>query len=88
MTIFAAALAAVRRHLPVLELVENWRDVARLAWSIRLNVLAAVLTGIEFAIPLFYDDPPIARGLFALVALLVSLAAAFARFVAQQGLSK
>jgi hypothetical protein len=67
--------------------VHNWRDVLRYAWSLRLIVLAGLLSGVELAIPFFFENPPIPRGLFALLAVLVSVAAAIARFVAQRKVS-
>lgn len=67
--------------------VHNWREVLRYAWSIKLNVAAAVLGAIEFILPLFFDSPPFARGAFAALAALVSLAATVARLLAQPELS-
>jgi hypothetical protein len=67
--------------------VSNWREVLRYAWSLRLIVLAGLLSGIELAISLFIENPPIPRGLFALFAVVVSIAAAVARFVAQRKVS-
>ena len=66
---------------------DNWREVLRYAWSIKLTLLASALGAIEFILPLFFDDPPIARGRFAACAALVSLAAAIARLLAQTELS-
>ena len=65
----------------------NWRAVLRHAWSVRLAVLAALLSAIEVALPVFTSDPPIERGTFAALSGLVTLAAALARFVAQKPLS-
>jgi hypothetical protein len=67
--------------------VSNWREVLRYAWSLRLIVLAGLLSGIELAIAVFIDNPPIPRGLFALLIVIVSVAAAIARFVAQRKVS-
>jgi hypothetical protein len=61
--------------------VSNWRAVLRRAWSVRLAVLAAVLSAVEFALPFVAPERP--SGLFAGAAVLVSLAAAAARIVAQ-----
>ena len=38
--------------------VHNWRKVLRYAWSIRLTLLAAVLSGIEVALPFFEYSIP------------------------------
>jgi hypothetical protein len=35
-----------------MKLVANWRAVLRCAWSIRLMILAGLLSGVEVALPL------------------------------------
>lgn len=35
-----------------MRLIHNWKAVLRYAWSIRFLVLAAVLSGVEVALPL------------------------------------
>lgn len=70
-----------------MKLVANWRRVLRHAWSIRLNLLASALGAAEVGVSIFVDDPPIARGSFALLAMGVSAAAGVARIVAQAPLS-
>lgn len=61
--------------------VPNWRRVLRKAWSVRLAILSAVLSAAEFGMPFIAPVQP--NGWFAGAALLVSLAAAAARIVAQ-----
>lgn len=58
--------------------IKDWRRVARRAWSVRLIVLAAVLSGLESIVPLL-GVPPWAT--FGVVA-----GALVARFVAQPGM--
>lgn len=67
-------------------LIDNWRAVAVKAWSMRLVVLSAILSGAEVALPLFSDA--IHRGTFAGLAIVVSLAAAVSRLVAQPKLDQ
>lgn len=62
-------------------LIDDWRNVARKAWSIRLVLLAAALGGVELALPLFMDAVP--RHVFTALSILVSIGAAVARLVAQ-----
>ena len=62
----------------------NWRDILRRAWSVRLIVLAAVLSGAEVVLPLFGSVIP--RGPFAVANFAVVAAALVARIVAQRGL--
>ncbi len=65
--------------------IANWRRVLKHAWSVRLMILAALLSGGEAALPLL--DLPIPAGLFAILTLLVTVAACVARFVAQRSLT-
>ena len=67
--------------------VANWRAVLRYAWSIRLIVIAGILSGIEVALPLAGDVLPIPTGLFAGLFLMVTAAAFVARIIAQKGIS-
>jgi len=65
-------------------LTRNWRKVLRRAWSIRLMLLAGLLSGIEAALPLlggFFFIPP---GLFAALSGLTVGGAFVARLLAQR----
>lgn len=64
-----------------MKLIDDWKAVAKRAWSMRLIALSAILSALEVAIP--YLDHRFERGSFAVLALLVSLAAAVARILAQ-----
>ena len=66
---------------PQLCLLDDWRRVARQAWSFRFSLVAAVFTAAEVIVPLFSDVLP--RGLFVLLAFSASIGAAIARLVAQ-----
>ena len=66
---------------PKLSLLDDWRRVARRAWSSRLSVAAAMFTAAEVVVPLFGDVLP--RGVFVLLAFSASIGAAIARLVAQ-----
>jgi hypothetical protein len=62
-------------------LLEDWRKIARRAWSIRLSIVAAVFTAAEVVMPLFGDALP--RGVFVLLAFIASIGATVARLLAQ-----
>lgn len=64
-------------------LIPNWKVVLRKAWSIRLLLIAGLLSGIEAALPFIDDRMP--RGVFALLSLLVTGGAFVARLMAQKG---
>lgn len=64
-----------------MKLIDDARKVLRQAWSVRLGILAAVLSGAEVIVPLFVDAMP--RALFAILSFLTVVAAVLARFVAQ-----
>lgn len=70
-----------------MRLVTEWWRVLRFAWSIRLLVLAGLLSGAEIALPLIQDLLPIPRGVFAGLSFLATAAGLVARLVAQQSVS-
>ena len=69
-----------------MKLLENWADIIKKAWSMRLMVLAALLSGVEIVLPLFSEALP--RGLFAVLSFFAVAGAFVARLVAQKGLSE
>lgn len=69
-----------------MRLIHNWRELLRRAWSLRLMFLAAILSGVEVALPFFAESVP--RGAFAALSALTVAAAFVARLVAQRGLDE
>lgn len=69
-----------------MQLLPNWWDVLKRAWSIRLMIIAAVLSGIEIALPLLDGVIDIPRGLFAAASGITTAAAFVARLVAQENI--
>ena len=65
-----------------MKLTDNWKGILRKAWSIRLMILAGVLSAVEVILPLFADSIP--RGTFAALSGVTVAAAFVARLVAQQ----
>lgn len=68
-------------------LIHNWWLVVKHAWSIRLILLAGILSGAEVMLPLIQDLLPIPRGIFASLSGLVACGAFVARIVAQSKVS-
>lgn len=66
----------------MLKLLPEWRLILRKAWSVRLMIVAGVLTGIEFVLPMFAHALP--HGIFAALSFVSVTAALIARLVAQQ----
>ena len=64
--------------------VSNWRKVLRKAWSVRLMIVAGILSGGEVILPFF--EPAIPRGIFAAASGLTVSAAFIARLMAQKGI--
>jgi hypothetical protein len=62
-------------------LVADWKWLLKNAWSVRLMVLAALLSGAEVVLPLYSERIP--HGVFAISMFFVTAAALIARFVAQ-----
>ena len=67
-----------------MKLIEDWKRVLRRAWSIRLIVLAGVLSGLEFGLPFLDGFVTIPRGLFAVLTTAATVGACIARLVAQR----
>ena len=67
-----------------MNLVPNWKKVATKSWSIRLIVLAALLSGIEVALPFLPIN--ISAGWFTVASILTSAGAYVARLFAQKEL--
>ena len=65
-----------------MKLYDNWRSIVRKAWSIRLMVVAAVLSGVEVVLPFLQDWFP--RGVFAAFSFAAVAGAFVARLVAQK----
>lgn len=63
----------------------NWRLILRKAWSIRLLLIAGLLSAAEAVLPLFESELP--KHLFASLSILSVCAAFVARIVAQKDLS-
>lgn len=66
-------------------IISNWREVLRKAWSARLMICAALMSGVEIALPLFSDKFP--RGVFAALSFVAVAGAFIARFVAQKDIN-
>ncbi len=64
-----------------MKLLDNWAEVVRRAWSVRLAILSAILGAVEIGVQFLaatHQTPWFAMG-----AAITSLAAALARIVAQ-----
>lgn len=66
----------------MMRLLPDWKRVLRKAWSIRLMLLAGLLSGCEVILPLYADR--FQRGAFAALSLLVISGAFVMRLVAQK----
>lgn len=69
-----------------MRLLSDWQAILRRAWSIRLMLLAGLLSGAEVILPLFVEAIP--RNLFAVLSMLTVMGAMVARLLAQKGLSE
>ncbi|RWO23381.1 hypothetical protein [Mesorhizobium sp.] len=70
-----------------MRVVDNWRAVLKHAWSVRLLFVAAVLSGLEVALPLLHGLLPISPLVFAGLSGICVCGAFIARFVVQEKLS-
>jgi len=69
-----------------MKLVDNWKLIVKKAWSARLMILAAILSGVEVVLPFLSESIP--RGTFAVLSGITVAAAFVARLVAQKGISE
>lgn len=69
-----------------MQLVEDWDQILKKAWSVKFSILAALLGGVEVAVQ-FVKPAGIPDGVFAGFAALVSVGATVARVLQQQELS-
>lgn len=74
-----AARSRVRLH-------RDWRAILRRAWSIRLLIIAGLLSGAEVALPLL-DESVLPQGALAALSAVVTGAALVARLLAQRGIA-
>jgi hypothetical protein len=65
-----------------MKLYSNWKEILVKAWSIRLMLMAGVLSGIEVVLPLFHDSIP--KNIFAALSLVFVTLAFVSRLVAQR----
>ena len=64
-----------------MNLLDNWKDIIRYAWSMRFIALAGAFSAMEAVLPQYVDSMP--RGVFAGLSLLATIGGAVARVVAQ-----
>lgn len=64
-----------------MKLLRDWAHICRRAWSVRFALLSAVLSAVEIGVQLMAASRP--TPYFAIAAAVSSLAAGFARVVAQ-----
>jgi hypothetical protein len=80
------------KHHPVkvagVEVVWNWRQILRRAWSIRLIIIAGLFSGAEVAFAVFADNPPISPGVFASLSGMTTMIALIARIIAQKDVAE
>lgn len=67
-----------------MQLLDDWKEILKKAWSIRFIILAGILSGAEVILPFFAED--IARGPFATMSFLAVSGAFVSRLVAQKDL--
>jgi hypothetical protein len=77
---------ATKRGTSAVHLHPDWKLILRRAWSVRLLIVAAGLSGVEAALPYLYGFVPLPPALFALAMLVVVAAAFAARLVAQDSI--
>jgi hypothetical protein len=67
-----------------MRLIDDWKWVMTKAWSARLMLVSAALSGFEALMSVFADNPPIPRTAFAVLFCIITAAAFVARLIAQR----
>lgn len=67
-----------------MNIVPDWRDLIKHAWSVRLMILAGLLSGLEVALPFIDQFVYLPRGLMALLSIVAVGGGFVARIVAQK----
>jgi hypothetical protein len=68
-----------------MKLNDNWRQIVKKAWSIRLMVLAGLLSAAEIVLPLFMYDMP--RSVFAALSAIAVAGAFVSRLIVQKDMT-
>lgn len=66
-----------------IELKSDWQTILTRAWSMRLIILSAVLSGLEVAMPFVREIVDIQPGTFAVLSFVSTASAGIARVIAQ-----
>jgi hypothetical protein len=69
-----------------MHLHSQWQKILKQAWSLKLMGLAAILTCIELILPFF--ELSLSRGLYAILLLIITLAAMLSRLLVQKEFTK
>ena len=69
-----------------MHLIDDFGRVFMRLWSVRLAIVAGVLSGIEVILPLFIDAIP--RGTFAIASFVVTVTSIVARAIAQPSIHR
>lgn len=72
-----------------MNLIDDWKNVALKAWSMRWMYAATVLGGVEVVLPLFQDSlvNSIGRGVFAALSVIALLLGIVSRVIQQKEIS-
>lgn len=71
-----------------MQLHPYWQTILKRAWSVRLIVLAAALSGMEAILNVTPDLVPLPASLLALLVFFVTSAALIARIIVQTGVPR
>jgi len=65
----------------------DWRHILRHAWSVKIILVAGVLTGLEVFLPMIWENGLIAfpPWVYPITMLMLTMAALIARVLAQEG---
>lgn len=68
----------------MMQLIPDWKEILKKAWSVRLILLAGLLSGVEVVLPMFSSSIP--RGVFSALTFVTVSSALVARVMMQKSL--
>lgn len=71
-----------------MKLHQDWKNILRKAWSIKLILIAGFFSGLEVLLPFLQDFLPVHRGVFGFLSFVTANGAFVTRLLAQKDLEK
>lgn len=71
-----------------MRLHQDWKEILRKAWSIKLILIASFFSGLEVLLPFVQEFLPIHRGVFGFISFVTTIGAVVTRLLVQKDMEK